>query len=349
MSRPLFINGRILNRDHGGVRRYAHEVATRMSSARVLRPPSAKQRWSGRVWEQNALLRQSEGGVLLNMAHSGPVRHPRQVNVIHDLFALHDPQSVHPAYAALMRLQIPRLANNASALVTVSSSVADELAATFRIGRAKIHVVPPGISSVFASGDRTAARAAIGADPDRPAVAALLDATPRKNTVGVIALLREIQRDLPDVQILVAGRPQPAAFARTRVPYKNQAARQSMSRHGFVDLGHATDDALAAMYRSADVFVSLTSGEGFGLPAVEAASCGAAVVTTSVPSIVEHGPRAAVIVDSAAQAYQAIQRLLSSPGERENLADQARTDLGDLQWSKTAASLEDIMMSVGRQ
>lgn len=346
MSLPLYINGRILNRDLGGVRRYAQEVSQRLDRVRVLRPPSAKQRWSGRVWEQTTLLRQSEDGVLLNMAHSGPARHPRQVNVIHDLFALQDPKSVHPAYAALMRLQIPRLAKNASRLVTVSAQVADELAETFAINRVGISVVPPGISSDFVPGDQHVARAAIGADLDRPAVAALLDATPRKNSPAVIQLLREIQRDDPTVQILVAGRPQPAAFARTRTPYRSNRSRQAVSRTGFLDLGHATDEALASMYRAADVFVSLTSGEGFGLPAVEAASCGAAVVTTAVPSITEHCPDAAITVGSSAEARQAIHQLLSSARQRSDLAAQARSGLGDLQWSKTAASLEDIMKSV---
>ncbi len=336
----LYINGRILLREHGGVRRYAGEVADRVASARVIRPRTARRRWSGRVWEQTTLLNQTADGVLLNMAHSGPARHPRQVNVIHDLFALKDPTTVHPAYAALMRLQIPRLVANARRLVTVSAHMADEISAELAIDRASIAVVPPGISDMFVPIDASMARDQLGIDLGRPVVAALLDPTPRKNSVALVEVLRSMQHERPDVQIVVAGRDRPPGFSRVG------RQRLQASRTGFIDLGTASDADLAAMYQAADVFLSVTNAEGFGLPAVEAASCGAAVVSTPVPSMIEHCATAAVIIESAHQAHAAVLALLDDPGRRAEMTAQARELLCDLRWDKTAASLEAIMSDV---
>lgn len=337
-----YINGRVLLREVGGVRRYASEVAERMTDAVVVRPRSAKRRWSGRVWEQTTLLSRTADGVLLNMAHSGPARHPLQVNVVHDLFALRDPGSVHPAYAALMRLQLPRLVANASRLVTVSADMADEIAAEFRVDRRSIAVVPPGISDAFRPTDGSMARQELALALDAPVVAALLDPVPRKNSVLLVEILRSIQAERPDVQIVVAGRERPPAFARVR--------RRELppSRTGFVDLGSATDLELASMYQAADVFVSVSSGEGFGLPVVEAASCGAAVVSTSVPSITEHCPDGAVVIDSPDDAAPAVLALLNEPNRRAELVAAAGSALTDLNWDRTAASLDAIMTSVAQ-
>lgn len=337
-----YINGRVLLREVGGVRRYAGEVADRMTDAIVVRPRSAKRRWSGRVWEQTTLLKRTSDGVLLNMAHSGPARHPLQVNVIHDLFALREPGSVHPAYAALMRLQLPRLIADARRLVTVSAHMAEELAAEFDLDRDSIAVVPPGISEVFRPTDAALARQQLGLELDAPVVAALLDPVPRKNSVLLVEMLRSVQAERPDVQIVVAGRERPPAFARVR------RRQLPPSRTGFVNLGSASDLELATMYQAADVFVSVSEAEGFGLPVVEAASSGAAVVSTAVPSITEHCADGAVVIDSPNGAVPAVLELLNEPNRRAELVAAAADALTDLNWDRTATSLDVIMTSVAQ-
>lgn len=173
----------------------------------------------------------------------------------------------------------------------------------------------------------------LGLDPERPVIAALLDPTPRKNSADVARLLREIQTSTPRVQVVVAGAERVAPFGRT------PTAAPTVSRDGFLDLGAATDIELASMYQAADIFVSLTSGEGFGLPAVEAANCGAAVVTTPVPSISEYAPTAAVVIPTAQDARLAITRLLADPSRGRCMTAGATQPLGDLQWSTSAATL----------
>jgi len=342
MSPHRYINGRILLREQGGVHRFASEVAAHLDSAHVLTPRSAKHPWSGRLWEQVRLPRQAHDGVLLNMAHSGPFRHHQQVNVVHDLLALTDTRGLHPVYIALLRRQLPRYITTAKELVTVSAHVAQQVARMFELPLPSVHVVPPGVSPIFTRDGRPSAHDRLGLDRSRPVVAALLDPTPRKNSDTVAALLLELQKDDPSLQVVVAGSQTPAAFARMQ-----HRRSPGFDRAVFTDLGPATDTELATMFQAADVFVSLTSAEGFGLPAVEAAMCGASVVTTPVPSVAEHAGHAAVIVADAQEAATAVTDLLSNPARRNEMAIAAQEALGDLQWTSCAASLGVIMNQAG--
>ena len=61
--------------------------------------------------------------------------------------------------------------------------------------------------------------------------------------------------------------------------------------------GFVSDDELAALYNAATLVVHPSRYEGFGLPVVEAMQCGAAVVTTTAPSLPEVAGGAAVLVE----------------------------------------------------
>lgn len=339
-ARPHYINGRILLREPGGVRRSAREVVHHMPSATVLTPPSARFAWSGRVWEQTVLGRQSADGVLLNMAHGGPTGHPRQVNVIQDLIALSHPDSVHPAFAALMRRQLPRLVAEAKVLVAISRHVADQIRTRFGSCADRIEVVPPGISDVFVPGARSEAASQLGLDPNRPVVTALLDPTPRKRSRQVALTLCALQQRRPEVQVVVAGRQRHPRFGRVG------GDPDPTPRSTFVDLGDADDAQLARMYQASDVFLSLTTAEGFGLPAVEALRCASAVVSTPVPSLVEHVPDAAVLIEHQRQAIGEVEKLLDSPGRRRDLVATGTEALDGLRWARTAHALGSFMAEV---
>ena len=100
------------------------------------------------------------------------------------------------------------------------------------------------------------------------------------------------------------------------------------------------------MYQAADVFISMSNAEGFGLPVVEAAAAGAAVVTTPVPSITEHCPNGAVLIGTPEEAVATALDLLDDPARRSDLAAAAGDELHDLRWDATAASLDAIMTEV---
>lgn len=66
---------------------------------------------------------------------------------------------------------------------------------------------------------------------------------------------------------------------------------------GVIFLGEVSQEDLVALYSSAEAFVYPSLYEGFGLPILEAFSCGCPVVTSNTSSMPEVAGKAAILVD----------------------------------------------------
>ncbi len=85
--------------------------------------------------------------------------------------------------------------------------------------------------------------------------------------------------------------------------------------------GHVDDDTLRTLYERAGVFVFSSRYEGFGLPALEAAVCGAPVITTDTSSLPEvlDLPASLVPVGDPQALAAAIERAVGEPQFRADL------------------------------
>jgi glycosyltransferase involved in cell wall biosynthesis len=109
--------------------------------------------------------------------------------------------------------------------------------------------------------------------------------------------------------------------------------------------GFVSDRDLACLYAGATAAIVPSLSEGFGLPAVEAAACGAPVVLSDI------GPHREALGDAAlyfppgdAPALsERLARLLGAPGEREGLGERARAAASLLTWDETARLLHRLL------
>jgi glycosyltransferase involved in cell wall biosynthesis len=88
-----------------------------------------------------------------------------------------------------------------------------------------------------------------------------------------------------------------------------------------VQLGYVDDDVLPALYRRAAAVAYPSLEEGFGLPALEALACGAAVVTSSGSAMEEVVGDAALLVRPGDEAslIEAIEALVTGGPELNKL------------------------------
>jgi glycosyltransferase involved in cell wall biosynthesis len=103
-------------------------------------------------------------------------------------------------------------------------------------------------------------------------------------------------------------------------------------------LGYVSDDDLVALYNLADVFVYPSIYEGFGLPVLEAMSCGAPVITSNVTSLPEIAGDAALLVDprNTRELAEALKRILREPALREEMVERGFQQIRKFSW-RTAA------------
>jgi glycosyltransferase involved in cell wall biosynthesis len=254
------------------------------------------------------------------------------VGVIYDLLALDPATSPNRRSAIVERLTLRSTVRRARALWCISQATADELVARHPEARAKVEVVPLGVSPELAQD---------GAGDGLPGpgfVLAVGTLEPRKNLPRLVSayssLAVELQTEHP---LVVVG----AHGWRTG---ETLSALESLGSRGVL-LGEVSDGELAELYRRCAVFCYPSLGEGFGLPVLEAMAAGAAVLTSEDSSLPEVGGDAVEYADprSVASITDGLDRLLRAPERRAELGERARVRAGCFSWEETAARVLELL------
>src|SRR5262249_23747766 len=118
-----------------------------------------------------------------------------------------------------------------------------------------------------------------------------------------------------------------------------QVARRRGVEGRVIFLGRLSDEDLAAAYRAADVFVSASCYEGFGLPALEAMACGCPVAALSTAAVPEVLKEAALVLEEEdpSELAVAVERLLRGAGLRADLVAKGLARAANLTWERTAS------------
>ncbi|HEY5028788.1 MAG TPA: glycosyltransferase family 1 protein [Candidatus Angelobacter sp.] len=108
--------------------------------------------------------------------------------------------------------------------------------------------------------------------------------------------------------------------------------------------GYVSDEDLCALYSSCRVFIYPSIYEGFGLPPLEAMACGAPVITSRIPAIMETvGTAACLITPTDVDALsQRIIDLLKDTGERKKLSEAGQARAAEFSWERTARLTHDV-------
>jgi glycosyltransferase involved in cell wall biosynthesis len=108
--------------------------------------------------------------------------------------------------------------------------------------------------------------------------------------------------------------------------------------------GYASDLELSVLYSSCFAFVYPSFYEGFGLPVLEAMSCGAAVITTNISSLPEVGGKAALYLDqnSKEDLLQKMTFLSNHTRERKERQKLSIKQAKRFSWSQAASLLIDV-------
>jgi glycosyltransferase involved in cell wall biosynthesis len=222
----------------------------------------------------------------------------RALVTMHDAFAFTEP---HPERIARSREQAPirRAARLASRIVTVSQWSRGELARELGIPRDSIAVVTTPPDAFF-----------FPADNDR--VPPPLDAGRFVLVVGAGEARKNVRLALEACARGLRGVAETLVIVGELAPHERELARRLRVRCGEIA---ASDATLRALYRQASV-VLVPSREGYGLVAVEALACGAAVIAADATALPEATRGAALLLapDDVAAWAALVRSLLDNSG-----------------------------------
>ena len=209
---------------------------------------------------------------------------PLVVTVL-DLAVLRHPGMFNQWSRRYSRFAVPRVVQAADAVITISEFTRSEVVRLLGTAPEKVHAIPIAVEPPFT---------ADGPAAEGDYVLAVGTLEPRKN----LELVQQAARALA-VPLRVVGA---EGWGGVKVD-------------GWV--GRVSDDELAALYRGARCPVYPSLYEGFGLPVLEAMSCGTPVVTSSGGATEEVADGAAVLVDphDPAAIAAGIEDALARPDE----------------------------------
>jgi len=265
----------------------------------------------------------------------------RTIVTIHDLSLLLHSHTHEEELVRRARLRLPATARMASKIITDSESVKREICEHLRIRPEKIAVVPLAPRRAFrpvAAAEAASARRRLGVEDDFLLFVGTVE--PRKNLLTLVRALDELTRrtSLMRPQLVIAGK----KGWLTEELYA--LVEQSGLSARILFTGYISDEDLAALYSSCRVCVYPSLYEGFGLPPLEAMSCGAPVITSRIPVIMETVGDAARLVEptDVRELADCIHGLWESEAERRRLSAEGIAHASRFTWERTARLTLDV-------
>lgn len=266
--------------------------------------------------------------------HTQPRRVPtgsaRTTTMIWDLLFLDDDGRpggpwVERKTAEQMAASARRAADESTALFVPTDFVRQDVIAKLGVEPSRVHVVGLGCDHV--------ATPEIEELPTRPPyVLTVCRVDPRKNhTIMLAAFERLVRAGLPHHWLVVGPDGwRSAAF--------DAAVAASPARHRIERIKDASEDALAAHFAAADVFLFASHAEGFGLPPLEAMAAGVPVIASAASCLPEVLGDAAVLVDAHDDEalFEALAHQITERDDRAERIARGRAHAARHSWSAAA-------------
>jgi glycosyltransferase involved in cell wall biosynthesis len=282
-------------------------------------------------------------GVLFVPSHVVPLWHPRRTVVtVHDLGYLEYPQAHTRGSRLYLHLSTLFSARSARRVIAISEATKRDLIRHYRVPPGKIRVVHHGRDPIFAPVDDAAHKAEVASKYGIRAPYCLHVGTlqPRKN-LGLLVeawdMLRGSMQQPP--QLLLAG----------KRGWLYDSLFEMVRARGLGDLVRFADyverDDLPALYSGALALTFPSLYEGFGLPPLEAMSCGTPIIAstaTSLPEVVGDGGLLLDPHDPRPWA-EAVQRLSHDPGLQAELRRKGLERASHFTWERCARETLQVL------
>ena len=277
-------------------------------------------------------------------------KQPGALNVVtlYDLTVLLFPER-HTANTREIQQDKYRFAQQeADVVIAISEATKQDIVNHLHIPEQRVRVVHGGVNPSF--------RPNLDQDAVERALASLKVAygryilyvgtiEPRKNLVRLIEAYNQARKMLPSPipKLVIAG----AAGWQFKTVFERVEALGLKDEVLFI--GRVPDEKLPALYNGALLFVYPSLYEGFGLPPLEAMSCGVPVITSNTSSLPEVVGEAGMLIDPTDVERLAVgmAEVLSSDDLRADMRQRGLARASHFSWERAARETRAIYATAG--
>ncbi|MDU1413013.1 MAG: glycosyltransferase family 1 protein [Clostridium sp.] len=254
---------------------------------------------------------------------------------IHDLIPYIMPETVGSGYLNKFLKEMPLILEGCSGILTVSEYSKSDILKFFPMDENKICVTPLAADKKYVPMDKEKSRAIIKEKygVDKPFILYIGGFSKRKNVYSLITAFEKVSKHMDkEYNLVIVG------------SYRDESQElvklvDKLNMNDYIKFtGFAPDDDLPIYYNACECFVYPSLYEGFGLPPLEAMSCGTPVITSNTTSIPEVVGNCGILIDpySETQLIKSIELILSSESLRNEFSKLSLLRSKDFSWQKTA-------------
>ncbi|WP_078412227.1 glycosyltransferase family 4 protein [Priestia abyssalis] len=272
-------------------------------------------------------------------------RNFKGVICINDLIPLKYPEffndyNVH----SFFNTKIRKVARNVDHIITPSNSTKNDILNYFRnINENKISVIPLASFLSKEVNYKDESKILNKFKVNKPYMLSVCTIEPRKNLARTIKAYQAFRKKYKEpIQLVLVGS-LGWKYSDILDQINNCEFKEDVIMTGFI-----SDKEVVVLYQNAELFVYASIYEGFGLPVIEAMSCGVPVVTSNVSSLPEVGGDSVVYcnpleVESIALA---IEKILFSPSLKKELQMKGFRRAKTFSWENTARKTREVFINL---
>ena len=273
-----------------------------------------------------------------------PFKLPKNVKTavgIHDISYEAHPKWYSWQNRILLRWVSKKSAKKADVIFTCSEFTKNEILKYYKIKSEKIFVIPLAVDEKFTPyhsiesveyGIKNKFIFYVGAIFNRRFIPEIIEA------------FKRIADRLPEYQFLISG----PNYTHPFIDIDNliKKTNQEIGQEAILYIDYINDKDLVNLYNAADLFIWLSSYEGFGLPPLEAMACGTPVLSTKKTSLAEVLGDYSIWLENPEDIDEISEKILKILGDeqlRNELIEKGLSQVGKFSWQNTALNTLRIM------
>jgi glycosyltransferase involved in cell wall biosynthesis len=287
----------------------------------------------GFLWEQTDLpqyLKKQGSPLLINLCNTAPLLYKNQLVTIHDMSFKVYPKAYSKSFVYLHNFVVPTIIKTSKHVVTVSMFSKDEIIRYYKTDKNMISVIYNATDESF--------RPVYDSDLQKEnyflAVSSL---NYRKNFMALFQAFDFVATKNKDIKLYLVGDLGTNFFAKIDIASYLHNPRIKI-------LGRVSDNELIKYYSNAQGFLYPSLYEGFGIPPLEAQSCGCPILVSNASCLPEIFEDSALYCDPfSIDSIASNMVKLFDENIRESLKAKNKQNVRRFSWNQSAISLYNLI------